>query len=108
LYEFISTASGLSQWFCDHVEAYGNQFTFIWEGYPQKATLLANEEEEFVRFQWEDAPKDEFFEFKITVTEITGDTVLVITDFGDQNEIKDAEKLWDAQVNELRLRLGGL
>lgn len=108
LYEFISTPSGLSQWFADHVDNFRDLFTFDWEGSKQNARMLENIEYELVKFRWEDAPKEEYFEFKITHTEVTNETVLIITDFAAPNEMKDNTLLWDSQVKLLTQNIGGL
>ncbi len=108
LYEFLSTPSGLSQWFADRVDSFQNQFTFSWDNSGQKAKVLAQHENDLIRFQWADSNKEEYFEFKIMTTEITGDTVLLITDFANPKEMKDTQRLWDSQVHELKKRLGGL
>ncbi|MFI5135416.1 MAG: START-like domain-containing protein [Chitinophagales bacterium] len=108
LFEFISTPSGLAQWFADGVNQNQDVFIFSWEGNKQRAKMVDQLENEMIRFRWEDSPKDEYFEFKISHTEITGDTVLFITDFTSPKEIDDAQKLWDSQIHELKLRIGGL
>lgn len=108
LYDFLSTPSGLAQWFADKVDSLQETFYFSWDGYPQKAQRIEKNENERIRFRWEDSSGDEYFEFKIQTTEITGDTVLLITDFGNPKEMKDAKRLWDSQVHELKKRLGGL
>lgn len=108
LYDFLSTPSGLAQWFADKVDSFHNQFSFSWDGNLQKARVLEKRENEYIRFSWDDGEKDEFFEFKILTTEITRDTILLITDFGNPKEMKDTKLLWDSQVHELKKRLGGL
>jgi hypothetical protein len=70
--------------------------------------MVEQVENEMIKFRWEGSPADEYFEFKVTHTEITGDTVLLITDFANPKEMDDAQKLWDSQVHELKLRIGGL
>src|SRR4030095_6596065 len=75
LFEFLSTPSGLTQWFADHVDVFHNNFTFFWNGNPSKAKVVEQHENDRIRFRWEDAPADEYFEFKIQTGEITGDTV---------------------------------
>ena len=52
LYQYISTASGLAEWFCDAANSKGNQFTFIWAGSEEQATLIARREDSLVRFRW--------------------------------------------------------
>ena len=108
LFEFLSTPSGLAQWFADNVDVRQNVFTFNWDGNLQKAKVMEHQENDRIKFRWEDGHKDEYFEFKILTTEITGDTVLLITDFGNPREMRDAQRLWESQVHELKQRLGGL
>jgi uncharacterized protein YndB with AHSA1/START domain len=108
LFEFLSTPSGLAQWFADNVDVRQNVFTFNWDGNLQKAKMMEQQENDRIKFRWEDGHKDEYFEFKILTTEITGDTVLLITDFGNPREMRDAQRLWESQVHELKQRLGGL
>lgn len=108
LFEFLSTPSGLAQWFADNVDVRQNVFTFNWDGNLQKAKVMEQQENDRIKFRWEDGHKDEYFEFKILTTEITGDTVLLITDFGNPREMRDAQRLWESQVHELKQRLGGL
>jgi uncharacterized protein YndB with AHSA1/START domain len=108
LFEFLSTPSGLAQWFADHVNVRQDTFTFTWEGNSQQAKVTEMVENELIRFHWTDSPDGEFFEFRITSTEITNDTVLVITDFSHPTELEEDKLLWDVEIHELRKRLGGL
>lgn len=108
LFEFLSTPSGLAQWFADGVNQIHDDFIFSWEGNSQKARMMEQAENEMIKFRWEGSPREEYFEFRITHTEITGDTVLLITDFASPKEMDDAQKLWDSQIHELKLRIGGL
>jgi len=108
LFEFVSTPSGLAQWFAEGVNQHQDVFIFTWEGNKQRAKMVEQLENEMIRFRWENSANDEYFEFKITHTEITGDTILYITDFANPKELGDAQKLWDSQVHELKLRIGGL
>jgi uncharacterized protein YndB with AHSA1/START domain len=108
LFEFLSTPSGLAQWFADRVNVRQDTFTFSWEGNSQQAKVIEMVENEFIRLHWTDSPDGEFFEFRITATEITNDTVLIITDFSHPGELEEDKLLWDRQIHELRKRLGGL
>jgi len=39
LYQYISTPSGLQEWFADDVNSRGEFFTFIWDGNEEYARL---------------------------------------------------------------------
>lgn len=102
LYEFLTSPSGLSEWFADDVNIRDGIFTFYWDGSEQKARLLNFKDDKFVRMQWVDKPEGSFFEFKIEKDELTGDISLIITDFADEgSDLETSKRLWDSQVNKL-------
>jgi uncharacterized protein YndB with AHSA1/START domain len=106
LFEFLRTPAGLQEWFADKVDERDGQFSFSWNGTEDKAELVDSEEDKFVRFRWNHMAKDEYFEWRIDKSEVTNQTILVISDFADKKEIKDQSQLWEYQVKELFHRLG--
>ena len=106
LYEFLRTPAGIQEWFADKVDERDGQFSFSWNGTEDKAVLVDSEEDKFVRFRWDYMGKDEYFEWRIDKSEVTNQTILVISDFADKKEIKDQSQLWEYQVKELFHRLG--
>ena len=107
LYQYISTPSGLSEWFSDNVNSRGEYFTFIWDDSEEKARLLRKKSGESVKFKWvEDEEENYFFEIRIQVDEITKDVSLMITDFSEEDEIEEAKMLWDNQISDLKQVLG--
>lgn len=107
LFEFLSTPSGLQEWFADKVDEWEGVLSFSWNGgTPDKAIVVDQEEDKFIRYHWLHTEKGEYFEFRIMKTEISNQTILVITDFAEKNDIKDQTQLWDYQVKELFHRLG--
>ena len=106
LYEFLRSPSGLQEWFADEVNERDGIFTFNWNGTEDKAKLLDQEQDKFVRFQWDQMAKDEFFELSINKSEVTNQTILVIKDFADKKDVKDQSQLWEYQVKDLFHRIG--
>ncbi len=106
LYEFLRSPSGLQEWFADEVNERDGIFTFNWNGTEDKAKLLDQEQDKFVRFQWDHMAKDEFFELSISKSEVTNQTILVIKDFADKKDVKDQSQLWEYQVKDLFHRIG--
>jgi uncharacterized protein YndB with AHSA1/START domain len=106
LFEFMSNASSLQEWFADRVDERDGVFSFTWDGSTQKAEVLEKVDNQYIRFRWLDGPEDEYFEFKIDRSEITNQTMLVITDFADKKDIKDQSQLWDYQLKDLFHRIG--
>jgi uncharacterized protein YndB with AHSA1/START domain len=106
LYQYISTPSGLSEWFADNVNSRGEAFNFIWDGTEETAKMLKRKSDEFVKFAWEENEDDTFFEMRIIVDEITKDVSLFITDFAEEDEIDEAKMLWENQISDLKQVLG--
>ena len=60
LYQYISTPSGLSEWFADNVNSRGEVFTFIWDGTEEVAKLIRKKSGELVKFKWEEGEENTF------------------------------------------------
>ena len=109
LFQYLSTPSGLSEWFADNVNSRGEQFTFIWDDSEETALLLQKKNNDKVKFQWQNDEEDDedyYFEFKIQVDEITKDVSLIVTDFAEEDELEESKMLWDNLVSDLKQVLG--
>jgi uncharacterized protein YndB with AHSA1/START domain len=106
LYDFLATPSGLGEWFAEKVQQKDNRFIFHWKGADEIAEMIAAEENEYVVYRWDWMNEDEYFEFRIEKSPVTNETILVVTDFADKKEIKDQEQLWEAQIHDLKHRVG--
>jgi uncharacterized protein YndB with AHSA1/START domain len=108
LYDCLSTPSGLSEWFSDNVNVKNDVYTFYWDGSEESAKLISKKFGESIKFQWlEDDGEEYYFEFLIKVDSITKDVALIVTDFAEKNEIEKATLLWNNQINELKITIGG-
>lgn len=111
LYQYISTPSGLSEWFADNVNSRGEFFTFMWDGSEEQAKLLSKKSGERIKFRWMDDEEEEepyYFEIKIQVDEITKDVSLIVTDFAEDDELDEAKMLWENQISDLKQILGSV
>ena len=106
IYTYISTPSGLSEWFADNVNSRGEIFTFIWDESEEQAKLVKRKSDEFVKFVWAESEDESFFEMRIIVDEITSDVSLFITDFADEDEVDESKMLWENQISSLKQVLG--
>lgn len=109
LFQYISTPSGLSEWFADNVNSRGEYFTFMWDDSEEKARITAKKTGERIKFRWlDDDDKDTEYscEIKIVADEITNDVSLVISDFAFEEDLKEAAQLWENQVSELKHVIG--
>ena len=111
LFQYLSTQSGLGEWFADNVNSRGEDFTFIWDDTEEYAKLIQKKNNKKVRFRWMNDEEDQddcYFEFKIVVDEITKDVSLNISDFAEEDELEEAKMLWNNLVSSLKQVLGSV
>ncbi|GGB74595.1 hypothetical protein GCM10007424_13150 [Flavobacterium suaedae] len=111
LYQYISTPSGLSEWFADNVNSRGEFFTFIWDDSEEKAKLASKKSGERIKFRWMDDEGNDstyYFELKIAVDDITKDVSLLVTDFAEEDDVEEAKQLWENQISDLKHVLGSV
>ena len=108
LFQYISTPSGLSEWFADNVNSRGEIFIFIWDDSEESAKLIRKINNEKIQFQWlDDEETDCYFELRIQFDEITKDVSLIVTDFAeDEDEVEESKLLWTNQISDLKKVLG--
>ena len=108
LFQYISTPSGLSEWFADNVNSRGEIFIFIWDDSEESAKLIRKINNEKIQFQWlDDEETDYYFELRIQFDEITKDVSLIVTDFAeDEEEVEESKLLWTNQISDLKKVLG--
>jgi uncharacterized protein YndB with AHSA1/START domain len=111
LYQYISTPSGLSEWFADNVNSRGEFFTFIWDDSEEKARMSSKKTGEKVKFRWVDDDNNDgeyFFELRILVDEITKDVSLMVVDFAEEDDLQESKQLWENQISDLKHVLGSV
>ncbi|RYJ45730.1 START-like domain-containing protein [Flavobacterium beibuense] len=111
LYQYISTPSGLSEWFADNVNSRGEVFSFIWNDSEEKARMTSKKNGEKVKFRWLDDDNndtDYYFEMRILVDEITKDVSLVVVDFADEDDVDESKQLWENQISDLKHVIGSV
>ncbi|MBT8257013.1 MAG: SRPBCC domain-containing protein [Bacteroidia bacterium] len=110
LYQYLSTPSGLSEWFADNVNSRGELFTFIWDDSEEQAKLITKKSGERIKFKWtnneDESDNSIYFEMRIQVDEITKDVSIMVTDFAEEDEIEEAKMLWENQISDLKHVLG--
>lgn len=111
LYQYISTPSGLQEWFADNVNSRGEFFTFVWNDSEEKARLASKKTGEKVKFRWVDEENKDaeyYFELRILEDEITKDVSLMVVDFAEENDLLEAKQLWENQISDLKHVIGSV
>lgn len=109
LYPYISSASGLSQWFADDVNINEDKvFTIIWDGEENLAKMVSSRSNHHVKFEFmEDGDDDpNYVELRIETNELTQETFIRVTDYSDMDP-EEAEELWDSLIHDLKEIVGG-
>ena len=111
LYPFISSASGLSQWFADDVNINNEDkiFTIIWDGEENKAKIISSRINHHVKLEFmnDDSDNDpNAVEFVLDVNELTNTVFIRVTDYSEM-DLEEAQELWDSLIHDLKEIVGG-
>ncbi len=106
LFNYVSTPSGLSEWFADDVTVQEGVYTFKWSDTEARAKMVHKRETQLVKFKWLDEEEDSYFEFEILTDDLTSDVALIITDFCVAEDEDETRRLWDTQIHNLRQIIG--
>ena len=111
LYPYISTASGLSQWFADDVSIDEDKnYRFVWDDEIHVARMSAHRANSFVKFEYVDDivnGENAYTEIRIEHNELTQTVFLRVTDYSDMEDEEEVHELWDNIIHELKEIVGG-
>ncbi|WP_299822254.1 START-like domain-containing protein [uncultured Pontibacter sp.] len=113
LYPYLSTPSGLSQWFCDNAIIDEDKvLNFIWDGRSHYAEMTGQRTNKSVRFLFLSDKKDHvadgsYVDFSIESSEVTQEQFLKIVDYTDEEDVEELEELWDNLFQNLKEIVGG-
>lgn len=107
IYKFLTAPDCLVRWFCDSIDITEDVYSFSWDGNEEVAEMVDDIEEERIKFKWDDADEEEYLEFRMYKSDVTNETILEITDFCDDDEIKEQSDLWTSLIVTLRKECGG-
>jgi len=106
VYNFLTSPDCLTRWFCEDCNLIDETYHFEWDGNEEIAFLLEQTEDSFLRLQWE-AFEGEHLDFKLGRSEVTGETIVEITAFCDDDEVEEEKEFWATQMEALRRATGG-
>jgi uncharacterized protein YndB with AHSA1/START domain len=113
LFPYLSTASGLAQWFADDVNINEDKvYSFEWDGEEFKAIKSSQRTNHHVRFEFiplteEDEDDKSYIELKLEVNELTQSVFIRITDYSDLDDLEEQHDVWGNTVLSLKQILGG-
>jgi uncharacterized protein YndB with AHSA1/START domain len=113
IYPYLSSASGLEQWFCDKVEITEDKlYNFIWDNQPHYAEMSSHRTNKSVRFIFLDEqkhhqPDANYMDFTIETSELTQEQYLRVVDYSEEDDMEEMGELWDGLILSLREIIGG-
>jgi uncharacterized protein YndB with AHSA1/START domain len=111
LFPYISTASGLSQWFASKVNTMPDQrFDFQWDNESHIARQVSMRQNKGVRFEFLDTAENghdnNYVEFRVDQSELTQSTYLRVTDYSTTSDKEELKDLWDGLMDKLKEIVG--
>jgi uncharacterized protein YndB with AHSA1/START domain len=112
LFPYISTASGLSQWFAAKVNVRpDHQFDFYWDNESHLAKQVSMRQNKSVRFEFLNGngvttEEHNYIDFRVDVSELTQSTFLRITDYSSNADADELKSLWNSLIDKLKEIVG--
>ncbi|PWJ58965.1 hypothetical protein CLV98_103337 [Dyadobacter jejuensis] len=111
LFPYISTPSGLEQWFAEKVTILPDQiFDFEWDGDSHRAQLTGIRVNKSVHFEFLDTSEDNldnnFVELKLEVSELTQTTFLRVVEYSSNKDTEEMEFIWNGFLESLKEIVG--
>ncbi len=115
IYPYLSTASGLSQWFAEDVVINEDKvYNFIYDGEDHFARPTIMRSNRHVKFEFFDPKEGEnngvdhsFIEFKLEENELTQTFYLRVIEYGDAFDEQEQSSIWEGLINNLKEIIGG-
>jgi len=109
LFPYISTASGLSQWFADDVNITEDKvYTMLWDGEVNRARIVSIKVNQHIKFEFEGEDDDDLnsIEIRLEMNELTQEVYIKITDYSDLDD-QEISDLWEGLIHDLKEIVGG-
>ena len=109
IYSYLSTASGLAQWYADDVNVDSNKnFVIVWNGEEYKAKISSHRLNQEVTLEFiSDDPDPNYVKFEILLNELTQEHYIKVTDYSEIDDREELQDLWRNLTHELKEIVGG-
>ena len=114
LYSYLSTPSGLAQWFADDVNIDEDKvYHLLWDDENHKARMVSQRANNHVKFEFleeeeeEDEDEPPTLELRLDKNEMTNTTFLRVIDSTNEEDEEELMEMWESMVSTLRDTVGG-
>lgn len=113
IYPYLSTASGLAQWFCHDVRLNEDKiYNFIWDNQNHYAEMNSHRTNKSVRFVYlnerkSHVPDPSYIDFSIETSDLTQEHYLRVIDYSEETDKDELFEMWEGLIQGLREIIGG-
>ena len=112
LFPYLSTATGLCQWFADDVNINNIDKTliFILDGDERIAVIDSIKNNRYVKYRFlneDEKPKDnETLEFRLEINELTQSVFVRVEEYTDTDDLEESYQIWENLLSQLKEIIG--
>ena len=112
LFPYLSTATGLCQWFSDDVNINNIDKTliFIVDGDERIAKIDSIKNNRYVKFRFlndDEKPKDnDTLEFRLEINELTQSVFIRVIEYTETDDLEESYQIWDNLLSQLKEIIG--
>ena len=108
LFPYLSTATGLCQWFADDVNINNIDKTliFILDGEERIAVIDSIKNNRYVKFRFlneDEKPKEnDTLEFRLEINELTQSVFVRVEEYTDTDDLEESYQIWENLLSQLK------
>lgn len=112
LFPYLSTATGLCQWFADDVNINNIDKTLIFlvDGDERIAKIDSIKNNRYVKFRFlndAEKPKDnDTLEFRLEINELTQSVFVRVEEYTETDDLEESYQIWDNLLSQLKEIIG--
>ena len=112
LFPYLSTATGLCQWFADDVNINNIDKTliFILDGDERIAVIDSIKNNRYVKFRFlneDEKPKEnDTLEFRLEINELTQSVFVRVEEYTDTDDLDESYQIWENLLSQLKEIIG--
>ena len=112
LFPYLSTATGLCQWFADDVNINNIDKTLIFlvDGDERIAKIDSIKNNRYVKFRFlndDEKPKDnDTLEFRLEINELTQSVFVRVEEYTETDDLEESYQIWDNLLSQLKEIIG--
>ena len=112
LFPYLSTATGLCQWFADDVNINNIDKTliFILDGDERIAVIDSIKNNRYVKFRFlneDEKPKEnDTLEFRLEINELTQSVFVRVEEYTDTDDLEESCQIWENLLSQLKEIIG--